>query len=74
MTIRVECYSGHRGEQEPAAFWLGERKLAVHALVDRWFAPGKRWFKVDADDGGMYVLRHDEAREEWELVAFRAVP
>jgi len=25
MAIRVECYAGYRGEQEPLAFWLGER-------------------------------------------------
>jgi hypothetical protein len=60
MAIRVECYAGYQGDQEPLAFWLGERRLAVHAVVDRWFAPMQRRFKVDADDGNMYVLRHDE--------------
>ena len=29
----------------------------------------QRWFKVDADDGRMYVLRHDEATGDWELAA-----
>jgi hypothetical protein len=46
MTIRVECYAGYRGEQEPIAFWLGDRRLAVQAIVDRWFAPTRRWFRV----------------------------
>ena len=46
MAIRVECYAGYRGEQEPLAFWLGERRLAVRAVVDRWFAPTQRWFKL----------------------------
>src|SRR5437773_8990933 len=50
MAIRVECYAGYRGEQEPVAFWLGTRRLAVHAVTDRWFAPSQRWFRVDADD------------------------
>ena len=27
MTIRVESYAGYRGEEEPLAFWLGERRL-----------------------------------------------
>lgn len=70
MAIRVECYSGYRGEQEPVAFWLGERRLAVREIVDRWFAPATRWFRVDAGDGHRYVLRHDEAGGEWELAAF----
>ena len=74
MSIRVECYAGYRGEQEPAAFWLGARRLAVRAIVDRWFAPESRWFRVDADDGNLYVLRHDEARDEWEVAAFTRSP
>lgn len=72
MAIRVECYAGYRGDQEPLAFWLGERRLAVRAVVDRWFAPTQRWFKVDADDGNIYVLRHDEASGGWELAAYMA--
>lgn len=70
VAIRVECYAGYRGEQEPTAFWLGDRRVAVREIMDRWFAPGQRWFRVDADDGHLYVLRHDEARGEWELAAF----
>ena len=71
MAIRVECYAGYRGEQEPLAFWLGERRLAVRGVVDRWFAPTQRWFKVDTDDGDMYVLKHDEASGDWEIAAYR---
>ena len=71
MAIRVECYAGYRGEQEPTAFWLGERRLAVRAVDDRWFGPAQRWFRVDADDGNVYVLRCDEASGDWELVAYR---
>jgi hypothetical protein len=67
--IRVECYAGYSGDQEPLAFWLGERRVAVRDVVDRWFGPTQRWFKVDADDGQTYVLRHDEAAGEWELAA-----
>jgi hypothetical protein len=67
---RVECYAGYRGEQEPLAFWVGERHLAVRGVVDRWCAPGQRWFKVNANDGNVYVLRHDEISGEWEIVAY----
>jgi hypothetical protein len=71
MGIRVECYAGYRGEEEPLAFWLGERRLTVYAIADRWVAPAHRWFKVNADDGCMYILRHDELTGAWELAAFR---
>ncbi len=70
MPIRVECYAGYRGDQEPTAFRLGERRLAVRAILDRWFAPQTRWFRVEADDGNLYVLRHDEAGGTWDVAAF----
>ena len=70
MAICVECYAGYRGEQEPLAFWLGERRLTVRDVVDRWFAPAQRWFKVAASDGNVYVLRHDELSGAWEIVAY----
>ena len=69
MMLRVECCAGYRGEQEPLAFWFGARRLVVRAVVDRWFAPTRRWFKVEADDEQTYVLRYDEAAEQWELAA-----
>ena len=71
MKIRAECYAGYRGEEEPRAFWLGERRLQVVSLLDRWLDPEHRYFKVAASDGNTYILRHDEARAEWELGAFR---
>ena len=70
MAISVECYAGYRGEQEPRAFWLGERRIVVNEVIDRWYAPSRRWFRVAADDGDAYILRHDEASGEWELAAF----
>ena len=71
MALRVECHAGYRGEQEPCAFWLGEQRLVVREVVDRWFAPTKRWFKVDVADKSTYVVRHDEVSGEWDLVAYR---
>jgi len=71
MKVRVECYAGYRGEQEPRAFALGERRLEVLSVVDRWLAPEHRYFKVAASDGDTYVLRHDERTGDWTLGAFR---
>ena len=70
MHIRVECYAGYRGEQEPRAFWLGERRIAVLEILDRWIAPDHRYFRVRGDDGHVYVLRSDELKSEWTLGAF----
>lgn len=67
MKIRVECHAGHRGEEEPRAFTLGETRFAVLEILDRWIAPQHRYFKVKADDGRTLVLRHDSTSGEWEL-------
>ena len=69
MNIRVECYAGHRGEQEPRAFTLGERRFEVLEILDRWIAPGSRHFKVKVDDGRTFVLKHDTGSGNWELAA-----
>jgi hypothetical protein len=69
LTIRVECYAGYRGEQEPRAFTLGERCFTVLEILDRWLDPRHRYFKVNADDGRRFILRHDAASDAWELAA-----
>jgi hypothetical protein len=71
MTIQVHCYGGYRDEQEPRAFVLGEQRLDVVAIADRWLAPDYRYFKVMASDGNTYVLRHDERSAAWTLGAYR---
>ncbi len=69
--IRVECYAGHRGEEEPRAFWLGEQRVEVVELLDRWLSPQHRYFKVKGEDGDIYILRHDERRDDWTVGAYR---
>jgi hypothetical protein len=69
MALRVESSAGPSGEPEPSVVWFGARRVAVRAVVDRWFAPATRWFRIDGDDGQLYVLRHDESSGEWDLAA-----
>jgi len=70
LELRVECYSGYRGEETPRAFELGRRRLEVSRVVDRWLAPDHRYFKVASNDGHTYILRHDVAGDFWELTMF----
>ena len=71
MKLKVECYAGYRGDEEPRAFALGERRLEVQEILDRWLAPDHRYFKVAASDGDTYILRHDNGTGEWTLGAYR---
>ena len=70
--IRVECYAGHRADQRPLRFYLRGRRFEVAEVEDQWYAPDARYFRVIAQDGNFYVLRHDEGQDAWTLDAFRA--
>jgi hypothetical protein len=72
LTVRVECYAGHRGEQTPRTLILGDRCIAVAEVVDAWLAPDYRYFKLRGDDRDTYLVRHDERSSVWELTMFRA--
>lgn len=72
--VRVECYSGYRGEEAPRRFTLGRRQVSVSEVVDRWLAPDHRYFKLRGDDGGVYILRQDGESLEWEMVFYAAGP
>jgi len=70
--VRVECYAGYRGDQRPVRFLLGEQSYEVREIQDQWYSPGDIYFRVLADDGNLYVLRHDEVQDIWTLEGFRA--
>ena len=65
--LHVNCYAGYRGEQTPRAFLLQNDSYRVDEVLDSWLAPAHRYFKVLADDGRVYILRHDPGRDRWEL-------
>lgn len=69
-SLRVGCYAGYRGEQEPRRFFLGERAIEIVEVLDRWAAPDHRYFKCRASDGDIYILRNDVVADQWELTMF----
>ena len=71
--IRVECYSGYRGEETPRRLYYRERRVDVLNIVDRWLSPDHRYFKLLALDG-TYIVRHDTTEDRWGLTLFKARP
>jgi hypothetical protein len=55
LTIDVECYAGHRGEQTPRTLILGDRRLSVVEVLDAWLAPDHRYFKLRGADGDTHT-------------------
>jgi hypothetical protein len=72
LSVGVECYAGHRGEQTPRTLILGDRRITVAEVLDAWLAPDYRYFKLKGADGNTYLVRHDERSNTWELPMFRA--
>lgn len=68
--LRVSCYAGYRGEQEPRELLLGRRSVRVVEIIDRWAAPEHRYFKCRGSDGDTYILRHDTSQDHWELTMY----
>ena len=85
MALQVECYAGYKADERPLRFKpvsparpaepgaLPARTYEVKEVLDQWYGPGYRCFKVLADDGNLYILRHDEPEDAWTLNSFRAV-
>jgi hypothetical protein len=73
VEVRVECYAGAKADERPVRFQLGERIFMVEELLDQWYGPDHSFFKVQADDGNLYILRHELSAPDgaWSLVSFR---
>ena len=67
LSVCVECYAGHRGEQTPRELILGDHRISVAEVLDAWLAPDYRYFKLKGADGDTYLVRHDERSNTWEL-------
>lgn len=73
IEIKVECYAGYHADQRPQQFTLGRRVIEVKEVIDQWYGPDYRYFKLRGDDGGIYILRQDEKMSRhWELILFDA--
>ena len=73
MKLRVECYAGRKADERPVRFQMGEHAYIVEEVVDQWYGPDDVFYKVRADDGNLYIMRHTAATDEWRLESFRRV-
>ncbi len=73
MRLQVECYAGWKADERPRLFRIDGHEYLVREVLDQWYGPEDIFFKVRADDGGVYILRHDTSVPdgEWDLVSFR---
>jgi hypothetical protein len=71
MALQVQYYAGRSSDQGPVRFHLKDRDFIVEELLDQWYGPDDVFFKVRADDGNLYILRHNLPLDKWSLESFR---
>jgi len=73
IVLAVECYSGRKADEHPLRFWFGGRQYQVESMLEQWYDPESISYKIRANDGNVYILRHASSRPdgEWVLVSFR---
>ncbi len=88
LALKVETYSGFKADERPLRFTVETprrgvspganvaaspaRIYEVKEVLDQWYGPDYQCFKVLADDGNLYILRHEQQEDVWSLDSFRA--
>lgn len=75
IPVIVGAHSGYRAEEYPNYFVKDEVIYDIKKIADRWHQgdtdpqiPSSQYFKVIADNGSQYLLKHQLDTDEWYLV------
>jgi hypothetical protein len=71
MRVQVETYVDEGGAERLRRFCLDSRVVEVVDNIDQWHGAGYRCVKVRDCDGDVYILRHSETEDEWELTMYQ---
>ena len=71
LQVCVECQKTD-GEAFPVRFGWPEAMREVLEVDDWWPGDDHCYFRVRASDGNVYILRHNELADNWELVFFES--
>jgi hypothetical protein len=71
MKLQVQCSSGNKAAARPIRFQIEARGFLVEEILDHWRGEDDAFYKVRADDGNLYILRHKPPEDEWSLESFR---
>ena len=75
MRVEVQCYAAAKADERPLRFRINEQEYLVEEVLDQWYGPEHMFFKLRADDGNLYILRHQSSKPngDWDLVSFRQI-
>ena len=67
MIVQVQCYAGHKADERPVRFRIGDRDYMVEEIVEQWYGPDDSFYKVRADDHNLYLLCHQTGGDTWKV-------
>jgi len=67
MIVSVECKSARNGEATPCFFMLGDRRIEIADILDRWLGDEYDYYKVQDSNGDTFILRRDTDDMTWEI-------
>jgi hypothetical protein len=70
MQVQVESYLDEDGVEKLRRIRFDDREIEVADNVDQWHGADYHYFKVRGGDANVYILRHNEARADWELTLY----
>jgi hypothetical protein len=71
--IKVNAYSGYRGDEKPRSFSLHEQEIEIIEILSMWIEEDikskarKRYFRVKGNDKHIYKIYYDENKKDWFL-------
>jgi hypothetical protein len=70
LDLVVECRTESGRTELPVRFGRPGHMREVVETLDSWQGEDHRYFRVRADDGSVYILRHDLAEDVWRVHFF----
>ncbi|HKZ16797.1 MAG TPA: hypothetical protein VJ161_04950 [Geobacteraceae bacterium] len=73
IPIKVQTSSKAGELVNPVSFAIRDRTFQVMEVVDSWHGADHAYYKLIADDGNLYVIKHDMDADAWELVQMEVI-
>jgi hypothetical protein len=73
IPIKVQTSSIPGKLVNPVSFALLDRTFQVMKVEDSWHGADHAYYKIIADDGNLYVIKHDLNADVWELVQMEVI-
>jgi hypothetical protein len=73
IQVRLDSPVGSAAAGKPVSFSIFDRIFAVMEILDTWYGADHTYYKLIADDGNLYIIKHDLNVDAWELVQMEVI-